>query len=124
VRESFKEDMQELTANLKSLTEKAGGLLRKAPTAEERKQAHALLTKIIQDVGQNIPFMLSQFQEATEKITTAAKAEVDAFVTHAAMNLGVKALREQSAATPDRLLGDDGELDVVGAGPAGARLKP
>lgn len=116
VRDSFKEKMQGLTAQLQSLTDKAEALLKKAPTAEERKEAAGLLRRIIQEVSQNAPFMLSQFQEASEKISTAAKAEVDAFLTHAAVQLGVKALREQAAARPDRPLLEMGLDEVKGFG--------
>jgi hypothetical protein len=42
----------------------------------------------------NIPFVVKQFQEATTKITTAAKAEVEAFVTGAIRAAGLQSIAE------------------------------
>ena len=43
----------------------------------------------------NIPFVASSFHEATDRMLVHAKAEVDAFMTHAVMAAGVKALSER-----------------------------
>jgi hypothetical protein len=42
------------------------------------KEIQSALEQIEQEVESNIPFTLDQFEEATEKIVTTAKAEVDA----------------------------------------------
>jgi hypothetical protein len=50
---------------------------------------------VIEDqLGSNVPFVLKQFQEATTKITTAAKAEVDSFVSHVVRAAGLEAIAE------------------------------
>jgi len=63
-------------------------------TKKDRETAKMALKLIVQDVRSNIPFWLEQFSEATQKITSAAKAEVDAFVTHAVMATGLKSLQD------------------------------
>ena len=45
-------------------------------------------------LGSNIPFVVKQFQEATTRITTAAKAEVDAFVTGVVRAAGLQSIAE------------------------------
>lgn len=47
----------------------------------------------IMAVERNAPFYMEQFEEATEKITDGAKAEVDAFMTSAIQKAGMRALR-------------------------------
>lgn len=42
----------------------------------------------------SMPYYIDQFQEATERVTSQAKAEVDAFVTHAVHQTGLKALKD------------------------------
>lgn len=46
-----------------------------------------------QDVRTNAPWYVEQFTEATSKVVASAKAEVDAFLTNVAQQMGVKALQ-------------------------------
>lgn len=48
--------------------------------------------KMIQEAGVNTPFWLEMFEEATEKIVVAAKAEVEAFTMSTLLRAGMKAL--------------------------------
>ncbi len=57
----------------------------------------APINKACQEVALNAPFWLETFEEATEKIVTSAKAEVDAFTTSAIHRAGIKALQDGSA---------------------------
>jgi hypothetical protein len=52
-----------------------------------------LLYKIERELLSNIPFVAEMFQEAAEKMVTAAKAEVDAFLSHVVNKAGIAALR-------------------------------
>ena len=47
-------------------------------------------------IRSNVPFVLESFQEATEKVVTHAKAEVEAFTTTRVMAAGVKAIQGQN----------------------------
>jgi hypothetical protein len=106
VRESFKEEVGDITERLAALLKSANETLAR-PTlrASDRKDLIEQLRMIVQGVKSNLPFMLAQFEEATDKITTTAKAEVDAFVTHAATRLGIERLREMALGTG----GDDAQ---------------
>ena len=44
-----------------------------------------------------MPYFVDQFARGTARISAAAKAEVDAFITHTAHVLGMKALGETAA---------------------------
>lgn len=74
---------------------------KKAPSKEARKRAVGILDKIIMELASNEPFRVSQFNEATEKVITAAKAEIDGFVTRAVMVTGLKELKRLQARLPE-----------------------
>lgn len=59
-----------------------------------RRQIEIALGNIVERVAGSATFALDQFQEATSRVVTAAKAEVDAVVTHVVQATGIKALRE------------------------------
>ncbi len=58
----------------------------------------APIRQMLQEVGANSPYWMECFEEATEKVVAAAKAEVDAFTTAAVQRAGLKALYEQEQA--------------------------
>lgn len=62
----------------------------------EKERIKTAVNAIIQDVRSNLPFVLDQFQESTERILTCAKAEADAFLTHAINRAGLSALRDRA----------------------------
>ena len=45
-----------------------------------------------QEVTQNMPFYVSQFERATQKIVTDAKCEVDSFTNHIIQKMGLEAI--------------------------------
>lgn len=65
-----------------------------ADREEIRKKFHAWQRMITSDA----PFILDQFQEGVERTATAAKAEVDGFITSAVNHAGLQALREKFSA--------------------------
>ncbi len=91
-----------LTTRLRDLMDEAKKVLSKDGTVKvsERKALLNRLEMLEQEIRMNMPFMLKQFERATEKVATAAKAEVDAFITHAATRLGMERLRELSIGGP------------------------
>lgn len=44
----------------------------------------------------NMPYVLENFQEATEKVVTHAKAEIDAFMTHNIITEGIRSITEKN----------------------------
>jgi len=65
--------------------------INKADREEIRKKFYAWQRMI----SSTAPFVLDQFQEGVERTATAAKAEVDGFITSAVNHAGLQALREQ-----------------------------
>lgn len=93
IREAFAEKMVNFAATLKEDRKRVKELLsqKNLKVADREELAH-LMDRVLMEVESNAPFMASQFEEATEKMTTAAKAEVDAFVTHNVMAEGYRSL--------------------------------
>ena len=85
-----------LSARLRDLMDDAKKILSGTGTVKvsERKALLERLEMVEQEIRSNMPFMLKQFEHATERVAVAAKAEVDAFVTSMATRLGIARLRE------------------------------
>jgi hypothetical protein len=101
IREDFRGKTEVVAKRLDGLKEKIDEILKKKSlTKVDREEVERCTMLIVQEVRHNLPFWLQQFSEATQKITTTAKAEVDAFMTHAVMAAGWKVLKEGDAPTP------------------------
>jgi len=99
VREGFKQDMGKLAAKCKDDIREVEELLgKKSFTQSDREVILKKFRKVMMEVESNTPFMLSQFEEATEKVVQHAKAEVDAFVSHNVMAEGLRSLKERAEA--------------------------
>jgi hypothetical protein len=103
IKGAFKDDMKTLAAKLLALTELVEDTLDKKSIGVKDKDAiRNRIAMIVQEVSSNMPFMLSQFAAATDKVKAAAKAEVEAFMTTAVQRAGLKAIEEQGLdALPD-----------------------
>ena len=77
--ETFKKDVTEVFS-------------KKSVGKRDREEVLNQIGLFIQEVRCNMPFVLESFEESTEKITTTAKAEVEAFATHAVQLAGLEAL--------------------------------
>jgi len=101
VHDSFNTSISNLKEMLNSNFKKIEEIvfLKKPLMAEQKRYILGLANKIIQEVTSNIPFIIDQFAEATERITTSAKAEVDSFVTNVIMQTGLKQLQAISIDT-------------------------
>lgn len=64
----------------------------------------AVFERFLVDVKSNIPFYAKQVDEAAERASAAAQAEVDAYITSAVTRAGLRALQDPEAMR--RLLGD------------------
>ena len=102
IRTGFKKDMRKFGEEVHTRKNKVAELLgKKTLSKEDRKVILDHMRMIAQHVDSNIPFALSQFEEATEKVVQHAKAEVDAFVSANVMAAGIKSLAVQiSEAAP------------------------
>jgi len=104
VRKGFKKDMAEVVAKIKEDKKELASLLeKKTLTKVDKEQIMRIVGRVEQHVESNAPFMVSQFEEAAEKVVKHAKAEVDAFVTHNVIAEGIRAIHaraEESAKAP------------------------
>lgn len=96
VREKFGADVKAALAGLQPTVAAVEAILaKKSLTNADRAAAQAALHQFVRLIGDMAPFMLSQFEEATQRITTTAKIEVDAFMTSVIVAAGIKAINEQ-----------------------------
>jgi len=83
---TFKEKAHKYRKRIEDLTIKLG--------AKAREEIRVALDVIEQQLASNVPFVVKQFQEATTRVTSAAKAEVDAFVTGVVRAAGLASIAE------------------------------
>jgi hypothetical protein len=95
-----KEDKKELAALLE----------KKTLTKADKERIMWIVGRVEQHVESNAPFMVSQFEEAAEKVVKHAKAEVDAFITHNVIAEGIRAIQERA------------EKKAMGEGPEAPQL--
>jgi hypothetical protein len=105
VRESFRETVKKVAKDFNVDRKTIEGIIaKKTPlTAAERATITQALEKIDREIRANTPFLLDQFEEATEKVVASAKAEVDSFMTHAITSSGMQALNMTPSLTPPEL---------------------
>jgi hypothetical protein len=93
IRDNFEDSIGKYKAKAhkyrKRIEELTGKLSSKA-----RDEIRVALDVMEDQLGSNIPFVLKQFQEATTRITTAAKAEVDAFVNGVIRAAGLQSIAD------------------------------
>lgn len=107
VRGNFKNKLLDFGKNLRDKTEEARELLSKGMKVSDRKRVTDLLDLIHREIEANLPFALTSFQEAVEKTTMHAKAELDAMVSHVVQTRGLEALGIDTTAA----LGPRQEID-------------
>lgn len=103
VREHFKKTMKSRSVEFRESFNEIKALLDEKKTLgkADREKVLSTLDQVASQFENSAPFYLEQFEEAAERIAVQAKAEVDAFVTHAIQTTGIKALR--SGMTPELL---------------------
>ncbi len=100
VRHDFKGKTEQVAKRMDDTVKKITEILAKKNIGQkDREEIQSLLGLVVQEVRSNLPFWLRSFNEATEKMTVAAKAEVDSFMTHAVLLAGIKALSEGDGVT-------------------------
>lgn len=101
IRSGFKDQTDNLANKLEEFHSEVKTLFEaESVSKKDREEILKQLSMFIQAVHSDMPFVLDQFEEATERVVTTAKAEIDAFVTHSVMIAGVETIennRLQSA---------------------------
>ena len=93
IRDNFEASLDKYTEKARTYRTKIEELTSKL-SAKAKEEIRVALDVIEQQLTSNVPFVVEQFQEATTRVTTAAKAEVEAFVTHAVRAAGLQAIAE------------------------------
>lgn len=99
-RSDFEVQSKEFLAKITSEVKEIRAILddKKSLLKGDRERIASLLNKIVMELSSNMPFHLELFQEATDKLTNAAKAEVDAFMTNVIQQAGLQALKANGEA--------------------------
>lgn len=104
----------DFAASARAATQKLNGLINDVRavfdkpnvTKADRANVMGVLESIRLELADTQPFIQSQFNEAMDRTVTEAKGEVEAFVQHKVVSLGLEALRDQAGSR---------QLDVVDA---------
>lgn len=103
VKEHFKQINRESVDKIKAERERIFQYLNKDKLSKaDRMAMKSLIDEVVAHAVSSNPFYLEQFEEATQKLATEAKAEVDAFITHAVIKTGLEHLRNQSSALGEK----------------------
>lgn len=99
VREDFRKQMAGYADAIDKLRGEAAEILgKKSLTQADRQAVLGILDKARQDMRSNVPFIMSSFEEASEKVVSSAKAEIDAAMTRTIHAAGIGALRDRAEA--------------------------
>lgn len=121
VRTGFHEDMARIVAETKAWRAEVMTALdgAKGITKATRDLVTKGVDRVVQHLAANAPFVVESFQEASARVVSAAKAEVDAFMLHNVIQAGLAHVRGLNAAQPD-----DGrhviDTNLLGTGKDGA----
>lgn len=108
IRNNFENSLDKYKAKAREYRKKIEDLTSKLST-KVKDEIRIALDVIEDQLGSNVPFVIKQFQEATTKITSAAKAEVDSFVSHVVRAAGLDAIAE--GRLPSLLPSGDGKRE-------------
>lgn len=117
IRETFKERLRGVASRLEKQKKATLAALPKSIPDKIRQQVEAGLDGMLREITDHAPFISEMFREATERTTKAAKAEIDALVTHMIQLTGIKSLRKLGSPTnnlqmlPEEGSGEDHEPD-------------
>jgi hypothetical protein len=93
-RATFRRRMVDVLHTVKPHLQRMVQLSEKLPTKKAREEFREEVQQIAQEFESNVPFFLEQFREATERVTVAAKSEIEAFVSHVVIAAGLQAVAE------------------------------
>jgi len=100
-RELFEKEFQgkvlDITDRLKYLKFEADELIQMKGTlkVKDKERLSNLLHMIVMEVRQNLPFIQKSYNEAMDKTTMEAKTEIESFINHQVVTLGLDAFKKQ-----------------------------
>ena len=93
IRDNFENSLDKYKAKTHEYRQRIEELTSKL-SSKAKEEIRVALDVMEQQLASNVPFVVKQFQEATTRVTTSAKAEVEAFVTGAVRSAGLQAIAE------------------------------
>jgi hypothetical protein len=99
---NFKKEMTTLSKELQEATTQVKEILsKKSLLKSDREAIQSAFDKVTSFWSSHAPFVMDQFAESTEKVSNAAKAEVDAFMTNALVATGLETLKKRLQSVVD-----------------------
>lgn len=101
LRDKFKADVRARVQRLDGALDRARDLVGsgKAPTKKQLAELLSDVERYAEQVKSDVPWLLSEFYKATEKVVTSAKAEIDALALSEIVQAGI-ALAKQRLSVP------------------------
>lgn len=93
VKNNFSKDLKDMIQVMKERRAEIEKLTSKLPE-KSRQKLKIELDVMIQQLTANAPYVLEQFDAATEKVVTSAKTEIESFAMHVLHAAGLEALAE------------------------------
>ena len=93
IRDNFESTLDKYKAKARTCRKRIDELTSKLST-KAKEEIRIALDVMEDQLASNVPFVVKQFQEATTRITTSAKAEVEAFVTGVVRAAGLQSIAE------------------------------
>ena len=94
-KNEFENRMHNFGVDLGSMAQKAKDLLEKAPNKGERQEILDIISKLIQEVKSNIPFVSRQFTEQMDSVVVEAKASFEAYIEGKIRSMGLEGFKEE-----------------------------
>lgn len=99
-------EREQITADVKERLDRAVEALKEVKAHCKTKAANEAADAAIREITANLPWVMKQFDEHTEKVIEKAKIEVEAYLSNAISRAGLEALQGQK---PLQLKGGDSE---------------
>jgi hypothetical protein len=97
IREELREKVEGVVGQFDEDIKEVAGIFEKGSVGKgDRERILRMMRSMQQRLKNSVPYIHEQFDEALAESVVAAKAEVDAHLSHRAQGLGLDALREQT----------------------------
>jgi len=100
IKNNFNETLTHRVATMRE-RRKAIEELTKSLSAKAKARLKIELDVMIGQLSEHVPFVLRMFNEASDRVVTAAKQEIEAFTAHALRTAGLEALANKLLPPPD-----------------------
>lgn len=92
-KENFRSNISAIVANVKKRGKTIAEILKKDRLSkDDRTEIGSLVEYVMLEIDRNAPWFVEQFQEATDRVATKAKAEIVAMFEHAIRQTGLSHL--------------------------------